>query len=174
MPRDWVRRAFHLLRQAEIACDPDQRLAVIRRMYQVRFPGELDPGLTLEQIRRTERLSGAQYLLPGRKKIWDSLAPDRFYDRGNWNNSDPINRALSAANALLNGLCHAGIVSGGYSPGSDLSIQGSSYPSCMTLLIFIKLRLQFHLLSRLWQSRKIKLKHVFISPAGKSSRKLAY
>ena len=30
--------------------------------------------------------------------------------------SDPINRALSAGNALLNGLCHAAIVSGGYSP----------------------------------------------------------
>jgi len=29
---------------------------------------------------------------------------------------DPINRALSAANALLNGICHAAIVSGGYSP----------------------------------------------------------
>lgn len=27
-----------------------------------------------------------------------------------------MNRALSAANALLNGLCHAAIVSGGYSP----------------------------------------------------------
>ena len=41
----------------------------------------------------------------------------RNYDRSNWHNSDPINRALSAANALLNGLCHAAIVSGGYSPG---------------------------------------------------------
>ena len=40
----------------------------------------------------------------------------RNYDRGNWNNADPINRALSGANALLNGLCHAAIVSGGYSP----------------------------------------------------------
>jgi CRISPR-associated protein Cas1 len=28
-----------------------------------------------------------------------------------------LNRALSAANACLNGLCHAAIVSGGYSPG---------------------------------------------------------
>jgi CRISPR-associated protein Cas1 len=39
----------------------------------------------------------------------------RNYDRGNWNQTDPINRALSAANALLNSLCHAAIVSGGYS-----------------------------------------------------------
>ncbi|MHC1771722.1 MAG: CRISPR-associated endonuclease Cas1 [Flexilinea sp.] len=30
--------------------------------------------------------------------------------------ADPINRSLSAANALLNGICHAAIISGGYSP----------------------------------------------------------
>jgi CRISPR-associated protein Cas1 len=40
----------------------------------------------------------------------------RRYDRSSWARGDPINRALSAANALLNGLCHAAIVSGGYSP----------------------------------------------------------
>jgi CRISPR-associated protein Cas1 len=40
----------------------------------------------------------------------------RRYDRSNWGSGDPPNRALSVANALLNGLCHAAIVSGGYSP----------------------------------------------------------
>jgi len=40
----------------------------------------------------------------------------RRYDRAEWGRSDPINRTISAANALLNGLCHAAIVSGGYSP----------------------------------------------------------
>jgi len=39
----------------------------------------------------------------------------RKYERNAWNASDPINRALSSANALLNSLCHAAIVSGGYS-----------------------------------------------------------
>ena len=41
----------------------------------------------------------------------------RRYDRNSWKNSDPINRAISAANSLLNALCHTAIVSGGYSPG---------------------------------------------------------
>jgi CRISPR-associated protein Cas1 len=40
----------------------------------------------------------------------------RSYVRASWGSSDPINRALSAAHALLNGLCHTAIVSGGYSP----------------------------------------------------------
>jgi CRISPR-associated protein Cas1 len=39
----------------------------------------------------------------------------RRYDQNDWNKGDPINRALSAANACLYGLCHAGILSAGYS-----------------------------------------------------------
>ena len=40
----------------------------------------------------------------------------RRYDRKNWRRADPINRAISAANACMYGICHAAIVSGGYSP----------------------------------------------------------
>ena len=40
----------------------------------------------------------------------------RNYDQDDWNKGDPINRALSAANACLYGVCHAGIISAGYSP----------------------------------------------------------
>lgn len=41
----------------------------------------------------------------------------RSYNRGNWGSADPINRALSAANSCLYGVCCAAIVSSGYSPG---------------------------------------------------------
>ncbi len=40
----------------------------------------------------------------------------RSYDRSNWNAAEPINRALSSANAALYGVCHAAILSLGYSP----------------------------------------------------------
>ena len=40
----------------------------------------------------------------------------RNYERKKWSHADPINRALSAANSCLYGLCHAAIISGGYSP----------------------------------------------------------
>jgi len=110
-----TRKAYHLLRQAELAGDRDRRLAVVRRMYEVRFSEPLDPDLTLQQIRGME---GARM-----RKAYAGAAEEfgvewkgRKYDRQNWNNADPLNRALSAANALLNGLCHAAIVSGGYSP----------------------------------------------------------
>lgn len=48
----------------------------------------------------------------------------RFYVREQWGASDTINRALSAANACLNSLCHAAIVSLGYSPGLGFIHQG--------------------------------------------------
>jgi len=110
-----TRRSFHLLRQAELCCDPQARLQVVRQMYQMRFPDPLEANLTLEQIRGMEGArvrsvyyqSGTQYGIP-----WHG----RNYDRGSWANSDPVNRALSAANALLNSLCHTAIISGGYSP----------------------------------------------------------
>jgi CRISPR-associated protein Cas1 len=111
-----TRRAYHLLRQAELASDPQKRLRVVLKMYEKRFGRSLEPELSLEQIRGMEgvRVRNA-YAHASRKYgvAWHG----RNYDRGNWNNSDPVNRALSAANALLNGLCHAAIVSGGYSPG---------------------------------------------------------
>lgn len=110
-----TRKAYHLLRQAELAGDEGKRLQVVRRMYELRFSEPLDPDLDLQQIRGKEgaRVRNAYAAAAREFGIeWQG----RNYDRTNWNNSDPANRALSTANALLNGLCHAAIVSGGYSP----------------------------------------------------------
>jgi CRISPR-associated protein Cas1 len=110
-----TRKAYHLLKQAELAADPTTRLKVVLRMYQHRFEDRLAPGLTLQQVRGLEgqrvRLA---YALASREYgvAWHG----RRYDRNNWAGSDLPNRALSTANTLLNGLCHAAIVSGGYSP----------------------------------------------------------
>lgn len=110
-----TRRAAHLLKQAELVCDPHARLEVVMRMYQMRFGYPLEAGLSLEQIRGMEgaRVRNAYAEASRRFGVeWQG----RNYDRSNWANADPVNRALSAANALLNGICHAAIVSGGYSP----------------------------------------------------------
>lgn len=109
-----TRRAYRLLKQAEMVCDPVQRDLVVRRMYQYRFDENLDEGLSLPQIRGMEgvRMRTAYAHMSRRFGVkWNG----RNYDRDDWNLSDPVNRALSAANALLNGLCHAAIASGGYS-----------------------------------------------------------
>ena len=110
-----TRKGYRLARQAELVCDPVKHMAVVRRMYQHRFDFLLEPGLTIEQVRGLE---GARV----RKAYADAARRygvewrGRAYDRGYWRAADPINRALSAANACLNSLCHAAILSAGYSP----------------------------------------------------------
>jgi len=110
-----TRKAYRLLRQAELTSDPQKRLAVVRRMYITRFQEPLDAALTLQQVRGLEGVRVREAYARASREYgvaWHG----RRYDRNNWDRGDPINRALSAANALLNGLCHTAIVSGGYSP----------------------------------------------------------
>lgn len=111
-----TRKGYRLLRQAEMVCDPARHTAVVLRMYERRFGHGFDPTLSIEQVRGME---GARV----RKAYADAARRygvewrGRSYDRGFWRAADPINRALSTANACLNGLCHAAILSAGYSPG---------------------------------------------------------
>lgn len=111
-----TRKASRLLHQAQLVSDPVKRKDVVLRMYRFRFGEELDPDLSIEQIRGLEgvRVRSAYAEASRRTRVpWNG----RFYVRGHWNASDGVNRALSSANACLNGLCHAAIVSAGYSPG---------------------------------------------------------
>ena len=109
-----TRKAYHVLRQAELVCDPESRQRVVTNMYRYRFPDAIDPAMPLSQLRGMEGARVKAAYAAASKKYgvhWSG----RNYNRGNWADADPINRALSAANALLNGICHAAIVSGGYS-----------------------------------------------------------
>ena len=111
-----TRKAARLLHQAELVSDPAKRQQVVLNMYRYRFDYDLPFDLTLPQIRGKEGVRVREAYAQASKKYgvpWYG----RKYDRNNWRSGDPVNRALSAANALLNGLCHAAIVSGGYSPG---------------------------------------------------------
>jgi CRISPR-associated protein Cas1 len=110
-----TRKAYHLLKQAELVSDPQKRLEVVMRMYRYRFGGDLDQELNLFQLRGKEG-ARVRNAYAEASRAYGVPWHGRFYDRSNWNSGDPVNRALSAANALLNGLCHAAIVSGGYSP----------------------------------------------------------
>lgn len=111
-----TRKAHRLLHQARMVSDPEMHRKVAVAMYRFRFGEELEPDLTIEQLRGHEgvRVRNVYQIMRRRYGLrWHG----RRYDRNKWENSDPINRALSAANALMNGICHAAIVSGGYSPG---------------------------------------------------------
>ena len=110
-----TRAARHLLRQAFLSSIPALRLRVVRRMYEMRFGEELPEELTLQQIRGREgaRVRTAYSQASRETKVeWTR----REYNRTDWKDSTPINRALSSANSCLYGVCQAAIVSAGYSP----------------------------------------------------------
>lgn len=101
--------------QARHWASPDLHLLVVRRMYQTRFAEALPAHLTIEQIRGKEgvRVRDTYQRLA---KEYGVAWKGRNYDRGSWAEADPINRALSAANAALYAIVLAGLHSLGYSP----------------------------------------------------------
>jgi CRISPR-associated protein Cas1 len=110
-----TRSARRLLRQAMLWANPHLHLAVVRRMYQVRFPEPLDPSLTLQQIRGKEGVRVREAYAHASRETGVAWS-GRSYQRADWYYADPVNRALSAANSCLYGVCHAAILSAGYSP----------------------------------------------------------
>ncbi|MGH2532276.1 MAG: type I-E CRISPR-associated endonuclease Cas1e [Thermomicrobiales bacterium] len=110
-----TRSSRHLLHQAWLWADPIRRLDVIMRMYRMRFAEPLDAGLTLQQIRGKEGIRVREaYARASRESGVEWRG--RSYQRQDWSAADPVNRALSCANSALYGICHAAIVSAGYSP----------------------------------------------------------
>lgn len=111
-----TRKARQLMKQAQLFADPVTHLEVARRMYLLRFPEEIPRDMDIRQLRGLEGVRVRENYKLYAKKFGVSWKK-RNYDRQSWDQSDLINKALSSANAALYGLCHAAIVSLGYSPG---------------------------------------------------------
>lgn len=129
-----------LLRQAQLVSDPVQRTAVVRSLYQKRFDDPVSPEHSIEQLRGKEgiRVRNAYQRLAQQFDIeWEG----RRYDRGAWAKADPPNRALSAANACLYGICHAAIISMGYSPALGFIHTGKQFSFVYDLADLYKLEI---------------------------------
>ena len=103
-----------LLLQARLATNDETRLQVAYRMYQKRFPDATLADKSIEQVRGMEGIRVRRTYQEMSKKFgvaWDG----RSYDQGDWFRASDVNRALSTANACLYGVCHAALVSAGYS-----------------------------------------------------------
>ncbi|WP_322354161.1 type I-E CRISPR-associated endonuclease Cas1e [Paratractidigestivibacter sp.] len=105
-----------LQRQAALVSNSRSRLAVARRMYEMRFEGEDVSGLTMQQLRGRE---GARV-----RKAYRACAKEtgvawtkRSYNPNDFDSGSEIDQALTAAHTCLYGLVHAAIVSLGCSPG---------------------------------------------------------
>jgi len=105
-----------LIKQAQLVSNVRTRVAVARKMYQMRFPKEDVSTLTLQQLRGRE---GARVRAIYRSASKATGVPwgGREYDPANFVGSDAVNMALSAAHACLYGVAHSVIISLGCSPG---------------------------------------------------------
>lgn len=102
--------------QAKAVSSRDSRLAVARAMYAMRFPDEDTSSLTMQQLRGKE---GARVRRCYREHA-DRTGVEwkrRDYDPANFDASDAVNQALSAATTCLYGAVHAVTVALGCSPG---------------------------------------------------------
>ena len=114
--RPLTHRAHLLMKQAKLVSNQRTHLAVVRKMYQLRFPNEDVSGLTTQQlrgregsrVRKTYRAAAEKWKIP-----WNG----REFDPDNFSSGDPVNQALSAGHACLYGLAHAVIVALGCAPG---------------------------------------------------------
>lgn len=108
-------RSDKLLWQCRMALDPDARLKIVRRMFQLRFGEDAPSRRSVDQLRGIE---GARV-----RTIYEGLARQfgvpwrrRNYDPSHWDVSDVPNKCLSAATACLYGITEAAVLAAGYAP----------------------------------------------------------
>lgn len=105
-----------LISQAQLVSNTRSRLAVARKMYQMRFPGEDVSTLTMQQLRGREgaRIRKLYRALSSKYDVkWDG----RKYDPNDFEDGSLVNQALSACNVALYGLVYSVIVALGLSAG---------------------------------------------------------
>jgi CRISP-associated protein Cas1 len=120
-----TKRAHNLLAQARAWADTAEHLRVVHRLYRTRFDIELPEDLSLEQVRGKEGVR-VRDMYAAMAKETGITWTGRAYRRDDWASADPVNRALSTANACLYGLCHAGLVATGFSPALGFIHSGKS------------------------------------------------
>ncbi len=114
--RALTRSSRLLEKQAGLVSNRRSRLAVARKMYQLRFPNEDVSNLTMQQLRGREGARVRQVYRDYSKKF-DVKWTHREYDPADFEGGTTINQALSAANVALYGLVYSVIVAIGLAPG---------------------------------------------------------
>lgn len=102
------------------------RLEVAVRMYERRFGEPLPAGTSLAQLRGLE----GQRMKALYRRLAQQYRTGRFkrnYDPDKWEEQDPVNLALSAANQSLYGVVHAVILALGCSPALGFIHTGTQH-----------------------------------------------
>lgn len=100
------RTTLWLDRQVRAYADDASRMAVARRMYQMRFGEEIPEGVGIERLRALEgqRMKALYRRLATQHKVKPFK---RNYNPEEWEEQNPVNKALSAGNAALYGVVHS-------------------------------------------------------------------
>ncbi|MGW3649198.1 type I-E CRISPR-associated endonuclease Cas1e [Streptomyces sp. NPDC000878] len=116
-----------LEQQVSAWANPEQRLDVATRMYEMRFGDDTVPhGTTLAQLRGLEgQRMKALYKLHAQKQGIGRFR--RNYHPDQWHQQDPVNLALSAANTCLYGIIHAAVLALGCSPALGFVHTGTQH-----------------------------------------------
>ena len=107
-------RSEKLLHQFRMFDDSDQRLWVVRRMFEQRFQQPCPKNKSVDQLRGME----GNRVRKRYQELADQYSVEwrgRRYDSKNWNDADPINRAISTGTSCLYGIVEAAILTAGYS-----------------------------------------------------------
>lgn len=112
--------------QARAWADDNHRLAVAARMYEKRFGMPVPDGTSLQRLRGLEgqRMKSLYRSLADRHKIRGFR---RNYDPHHWDQQNPVNQALSAANTALYGTVHSAVLALGCSPALGFIHSGKQH-----------------------------------------------
>lgn len=105
-----------LEKQAKLVSNNKTRLEVARKMYSIRFKNEDVTHDTMQQLRGKEG-TRIRKVYKENSKEYNVEWNGRVYDHNDYDSSDTINQALSAANVALYGLVYSVVVALGISPG---------------------------------------------------------
>ena len=164
-----TRSAANFLHQARVWAHEGFRMEVVRRLYQLRFSEKFDAALSLQQIRGMEGVRVREAYAKAAQEAGVTWS-GRSYKRDEWSKADPANRALSAANSCLYGICHAAIVSAGFSPGLGFIHTGKmlSFVYDIADLYKTEIKLPFRLRFVPWLRRKSRWNGRSVLPAATS------
>ncbi len=131
-----------LMAQAKIVSNPHLRLSAAKRMYKLRYPEEDVTSCSMKQLLGREgtkvyqcyRHLSEQYHIP-----WKG----RKYDPENFDDNDPLQNALSCANACLYGVCYSVIFAMGLSPGLGIIHTGLEKSFVLDIADLYKEKLSF-------------------------------
>lgn len=108
-------RSDRLLWQCRLALDPNARLKIVRRMFQIRFNQKAPERRSVDQLRGIEGVR-VRTVYEGLARQFGVRWQKRQYDPSAWDVSDVPNRCLSAATACLYGITEAAVLAAGYAP----------------------------------------------------------